>query len=169
MSGSWPTLVIGIGNPYGCDDGVGIAIARYLKQNGPKDLTVREIYSDCTRLLAEWQDVTTVILIDAIRSGARPGTIMRFCPHVQPIPLRFLDHSTHAMGVGETIALARATGQLPAVLVVYGIEGKNFQPGIGLTKEVEAAVCVAGDRIIDDMRSGVLMVSARLACKIPSE
>lgn len=148
------TLVFGIGNFYGCDDGVGLAVARYLKQKAPNDLTVMEKGGDCISLLDAWRNATTVILIDAVRSGARPGTVYRFYPHVEPVPLRFLHHSTHAISIGETIELARATKRLPACLVVYGIEGKHFHTGIGLTTEVEAAVCKVGNSVLEDARLG---------------
>jgi hydrogenase maturation protease len=148
------TLVFGIGNLFGCDDGVGLAVAQYLKKKVPNDVRVTEKYGDCTSLLDAWKGAATVILIDAIFSGAIPGTVYRFYPNVQPIPVRFLHHSTHAISIGETIELARATNRLPACLVVYGIEGKHFHTGIGLTTEVEAAVCKVGDSVLQDARLG---------------
>ena len=39
----------------------------------------------------------------------------------------------------EAIELARALGNFPQPMVVYGIEGKNFAAGIGLSAEVEKA------------------------------
>jgi hypothetical protein len=42
-------------------------------------------------------------------------------------------------GVAEAIELARALGALSRSLVVYGIEGKNFAAGVGLSYEVEKA------------------------------
>lgn len=148
------TLVVGIGNLFGCDDGVGLAVARYIRKKVPNTVRVMEKGGDCTSLLEAWKGAKTVVLIDAICSGARPGTVYRFYPNVQPIPVKFLRHSTHAMGVGETIELARATSQLPPCLVVYGIEGQYFHTGIGLTTEVEAAVCKVGDRVLEDTRLG---------------
>ncbi len=81
-----------------------------------------------------------VILIDAISSGAPPGTIYRFDALTQPMPAYYSLHSTHAFGVVEAIELARVLHVLPPCLVVYAIEGKNFASGIGLSREVEKAV-----------------------------
>jgi hydrogenase maturation protease len=41
--------------------------------------------------------------------------------------------------VAEAIELARALSNFPQRLVVYGIEGKNFAAGVGLSAEVEKA------------------------------
>jgi hydrogenase maturation protease len=48
--------------------------------------------------------------------------------------------STHAFGVGEAIELARALGRLPRRVLVYGVEGREFAAGEGLSPAVAAAV-----------------------------
>jgi hydrogenase maturation protease len=73
-------------------------------------------------------------------SGAAPGTIRRFDASAQPLPKDAFRCSTHAFGVARAIELSRALGELPRSLVVYGIEGKNFAAGVGLSPEVERAV-----------------------------
>jgi len=80
-----------------------------------------------------------VIIIDATMSGEAPGTIHRFDASAQPIPKSSFRCSTHAFGVAEAIDLARALGNIPQRLMVYGIEGKNFAAVVGLSAEVEKA------------------------------
>jgi hydrogenase maturation protease len=58
----------------------------------------------------------------------------------RPLPALFSRVSTHAFGVAEAIELARALGQLPPALVVYGVEGATFEAGAGLSAAVAAAV-----------------------------
>lgn len=41
--------------------------------------------------------------------------------------------------MAEAIELARTLKQLPAKLIIYGIEGKHFAFGMGLSPEVEQA------------------------------
>jgi hydrogenase maturation protease len=91
-------------------------------------------------LIAAWQGADRVILIDAVRSGAAPGTIFRVEAHREPIPTNFFHYSTHAFGVAEAIELARALNQLPQCLLMYGIEGKDFEAGEGLSPVVKEAV-----------------------------
>ena len=146
-------LVIGIGNAYRGDDGVGIAVARHLKERAPRDLEILEATGECTSLMEYWKDAKVVILVDALQSGTRPGKISRFCTQSQRFPTRFSRHSTHALGIGEAIELARAMNRLPPCLTIYGIEGKDFQAGFGLSPEVAAAVGKVADCILEDIRS----------------
>ena len=100
-----------------------------------------------------WKDSDTVILIDAVHSGAKPGTIHRFDVHTQTIPTKFFHYSTHAFGVAEAIELARTLKQLPQNLIVYGIEGKRFDAGIGLSWEAEKAVEEVMMRVKQDIHN----------------
>jgi hydrogenase maturation protease len=133
-------LIIGIGNEYRGDDAVGLIVARRLKERLAGSFTVLEQSGDGAALMEAWQGAETVIIIDAVMSGAAPGTIHRFDASVQPLPKDTFRCSTHAFGVAEAIELSRALSELPQSLVVYGIEGKNFAAGVGLSSEVEKAV-----------------------------
>ena len=90
-------------------------------------------------MIETWKGADFVILIDAVHSGGTPGTIYRFDAKTNLIPDSFFHYSTHAFSVAEAVELARALNQLPRRLVVYGIEGKTFDAGVGLSPEVEAA------------------------------
>jgi hydrogenase maturation protease len=93
-----------------------------------------------------------VILIDAVSSGATPGTIHRLDAKAETIPAKFFNYSTHVFGVAEAIAMATALNQLPAELVVYGIEGKSFAAGVELSAEVACAIDEVVERIKKEIR-----------------
>ena len=88
-----------------------------------------------------------MILIDAVSSGAAPGTIYRLDAKTEPIPAKFFNYSSHAFGVAEAIAMATALKRLPPELVIYGIEGKNFAAGVELSAEVAHAIDAVVERI----------------------
>ena len=146
------TLIIGLGNEYRGDDAVGLIVARRLREAAPESVRVLEESGEGAALLESWQDADTVILIDAVHSGAKPGTIHRFDAHVQPIARKFFRFSTHAFGVAEAVELARALGRLPPRLIVYGVEGKSFEAGVGLSPEVEAAAQEVAERVLGELR-----------------
>ena len=100
-----------------------------------------------------WKDSDTVIHIDAVHSGAQPGTIHCFDVHTQTIPTKFFHYSTHAFGIAEAIELARTLKQLPPHLIVYGIEGKCFEAGIGLCWEVEKSAQEVVKRVQQDIHN----------------
>jgi hydrogenase maturation protease len=132
-------LIVGAGNPDRRDDGAGPAAAGRL-QALPADVRVVLQHGDFASLLDQWQEADTVIVIDATMSGAAPGTIRRYDARRRPLPAVFSRWSTHALGVGDAIELARVLQCLPARLVVYGIEGRDFSAGEGLSPAVDAAV-----------------------------
>jgi len=132
-------LIIGIGNEYRRDDAVGLIVARRLKERLADSAIVLEQSGDGAALMEAWRGAEAVIIIDATMSGEAPGTIHRFDASAQPIPKSSFRCSTHAFGVAEAIDLARALGNIPQRLMVYGIEGKNFAAGVGLSAEVEKA------------------------------
>jgi len=146
------TLIIGLGNEYRGDDAVGLIVARRLREAAPESVRVLEESGEGAALLESWQDADAVILIDAVHSGAKPGTIHRFDAHVQPIARKFFRFSTHAFGVAEAVELARALGRVPPRLIVYGVEGKRFEAGVGLSPDVEAAVQEVAERVLGEVR-----------------
>jgi hydrogenase maturation protease len=149
---SSPTLVIAIGNVYRNDDGVGPAVIRMLQAKGLADTSCLESNGDGAALIEAWTAADKVILIDAVASGAKPGTIHRLDALAQPLPACLAFPSTHAFGVAEAVQLAHALRQLPTSLLLYGIEGKNFAVGTTLSPEVEAAAHEVVEQILQEVQ-----------------
>jgi hydrogenase maturation protease len=149
-------MVIGVGSPYRRDDGVGLEIVRRLADALPEGhgIDLRELDGEPVRLMQAWQDADEVYLIDAVRSGAAAGTLHRLRPEQlhasqesQPAGEVRLGGG-HLMGVEDAIALARVLDQLPRSLVVLGIEGADFDAGVGLTPAVRAAARAVTDSLV---------------------
>lgn len=143
---------VGIGNLYRRDDGAGLYVAQRLRLEALPNLSVAEHGGEGTSLLDALSGADDVILVDALNSGAQPGTIVRFCVHNTPLPTGQFGRSTHAFGVAEAVELARSLGQLPARCTVYGIEGASFEWGMGLTPAVEKAARRLADEIARQLR-----------------
>ena len=80
MSGQ--RVVIGVGNPFRRDDGVGWAVAGALEPEvgpvvgpevGPVEGTLLD--GEPARLLDVWAGADHAIVVDAVRSGATPGAV----------------------------------------------------------------------------------------------
>jgi hydrogenase maturation protease len=151
-------LLIGVGNEYRRDDGVGRWIARAIKAKQLPNAIVTEASGEGTALMRAWKDGGPVFLFDAVSSGAPPGTIYRLDAHVQPLPQQFFHYSTHTFSVAEAIELARALNQLPPHLIVYGIEGKTFEGGVGLSSEVEQAAREVVERVAREIQSNLITI-----------
>jgi hydrogenase maturation protease len=128
-----PRVVIGVGNAARGDDAAGLIAARRLGG--------LEHECDPVALLDMWRDADVAVVIDAVSSGAEPGTVHRFDATSAPLPARLRGStSSHALGLAEAIELGRTLGRLPGRLIVYGIEGERFEAGTELTPAVAAAV-----------------------------
>jgi len=155
-AGQSSIVVIGVGNEYCSDDGAGIAVARRLRVLFPTGVTVLEESGEGAALIETWKGATWVMLVDAARSGAPPGTIHRLDALAAPVPTGFFHYSTHAFSVAEAVELARFLDQLPAHLIVYGIEGENFSAGVELSSAVKQAVDAVVESAAIEVRAVIL-------------
>lgn len=128
-------ILIGVGNRLRGDDGVGLVVAERVR-------SIESIQSPGAsfELMDLWQDADEVILVDAARSGARPGTIHRLDAALEPLPGTLLATSTHSIGLSDTVELARRLGRLPGRVVVFGVEAGNLAQREGLSPDVARAV-----------------------------
>ena len=132
-------LLIGIGNPFRRDDGVGIHIAEKMRTLLPQGIDVLTQSGEGATLMQSWLDADQIVVVDAVRSQSTPGKIHEINAATHRVPSEFFHYSSHAFGVAEAIELSRVLNQLPRRVDVIGIEGKDFSEGIGLTAEVDAA------------------------------
>lgn len=129
-------LVVGIGNRFRMDDGVGPWVAETLQATGRE---TRSHAGDGTALLDLFAEHADIVLVDATRSGAAPGTLAVFDAVAAPLAAHMFHYSTHRFGLAEAVETARALGRLPPRLRIYGIEGRAFGAGVGLTPAVARA------------------------------
>ena len=132
-------VVIGVGNLYRRDDGVGPAVVERLRGQAPGVEAVA-CAQEPSRLLDAWADADLAMIVDAVSSGSEPGAVHHFDASERAVPSGVFHGSTHAFGVGEAIELARALGRLPRRVLVYGVEGREFAAGEGLSPAVAAVV-----------------------------
>ena len=113
---------------------------------------VVEHHGEGLALIDLWQGYRHVVIVDATRSSAAPGTVQRFeLPHSEPLSGLF-HYSSHLFGLAEAIALARTLQRLPKRLVIYGIEGLEFGYGESLSPQVLTAVDIVTDRIRGELK-----------------
>jgi hydrogenase maturation protease len=145
------TVVIGVGNPLRGDDAAGVAVVERLRERVPAGVEVVACSEEPSRLMDAWEGADTAVLVDTVSSGTAVGTLHRFDAGEEAVPARTYRSSTHAIGIAETIELARALGRLPRRVRVYGIEAGGFVTGASLTPAVEVAVDAAVEAILADL------------------
>jgi len=144
-------VVIGVGNPFRRDDGVGPALVAAARPRLPPEVDVVEVDGEATALLDAWAGAEVAVVVDTVTTGARAGTVHRLEVGRDPLgsPSRFA--TTHALGVGEAVRLGAALGRLPRRIVIVGIEPGDLAHGPGLSDAVAAAVPAAAHRLVDEV------------------
>jgi len=134
------TVVLGLGNPYLRDDGVGIAVATELQRRGMGGRTLVQAHQTFDLgLLSEYGGASRLIIVDAVRSGSAPGTVAEYEVAPSPGPLSPLP-GLHSLELHDLIDFASRMGLLSCPVTVIGIEPKDCEVGEGLSPEVERAI-----------------------------
>ena len=98
-----------------------------------------------------WAGADLAIVVDAVRTRQpRPGMIHRRSLR-HPSFGRAGSATTHAVDLGDAVALAAALDLLPSRLLLYGIEVGDATAGVGLTSPVAAAVEALSDEIAEEV------------------
>jgi hydrogenase maturation protease len=130
------TRVLAVGSPHG-DDRAGWEVVERLRREVPGLYAVK--LHDPVSLLYQLAGCGCLVLIDACRSGAEPGTVRRL---TWPAP--FLERregaSTHVLGLANALALAEALGRLPPRVVLLCVEAGPCEPGGALSPAVRGAL-----------------------------
>jgi hydrogenase maturation protease len=143
-------VVIGVGNEYRRDDGFGPAVlARLRSVPLPADVTLAASDGEPGRMLELWHGADLAVVVDAVRTGADPGGQVY---EVSPDDASRGPMASHRVGLGPTVELARALGRMPARLLIYAVDGRDFGFGVGLTPAVAAAVEPVVRRVRDALR-----------------
>ena len=144
------TLIIGLGNPLVTDDSVGLRVAAALREHlvGRPDIDIVEDYWGGLRLMEQMVGYDRVIVIDAICSGAPPGTIHHLATGDMPTQH---SASSHDMTLPTALALGRqADLPLPKdeAISLVGIEAENI---LNFGETCTPAVAAAVSRAVADV------------------
>jgi hydrogenase maturation protease len=133
--------VIGCGNPWASDDGVGLEIVRRLQKRPYDRVEFIELPHPGVELLEHLKDCDLVVLVDAVRTDLKAGAlIVRKLQFDDLEDNELFRNSTHGLSVKETLELARSLGQeLPSV-ILWGVQVATTKPGNKLSASVNAAL-----------------------------
>jgi hydrogenase maturation protease len=153
------TLILGLGNPLITDDSVGLRVVEELKPllANRTDVEVSEDYWGGLRLMERMIGFDRAIVVDAIHSGAPPGTIHLLTP--EGIPTQ-RSASAHDVNLSTALEFGRQAGaHLPENrhIQLVGIEAEDILTfGERCTPAVQAAISRAVEAVLKalDVLSG---------------
>ncbi|MBI5634284.1 MAG: HyaD/HybD family hydrogenase maturation endopeptidase [Nitrospirae bacterium] len=159
-SGAQPKiLVMGVGSILMMDEGIGIRAVEELEKRYrfPENVEILDGGTSGIELLSYISGKDYLIIIDAIKSGNPPGTVLRV--EGEDVPAQFLTRiSPHQLGISDLLAAATLTDEIPKKLVLFGIEPKEIVMVIGLSDEVRASMGHLVEVVVDELK--------RLGCDV---
>jgi hydrogenase maturation protease len=132
-------VVLGFGNLLMADEGVGVHCIAALEAGYRFPAGVRCIDGGTSTevLLEDLEDLDELILVDAVASGARPGSLVRL--EGAEVPAAFTTVlSPHQVGVSDLLAELALLGRSPRRVVLFGVEPERIELDLELSPVVAA-------------------------------
>jgi len=142
--------LIGVGNEFRRDDGVGPALVARLAGSAPHGVTLSVVDGEPSQLLDVWDGMQLAVVVDAVLCDpSTPGRIHRTTlGDAYPAGT---SASTHGLGIPDALGLAEALGRAPARLVVFAVEAADLGFGTGLSQPVADALPDLTRQVLDEL------------------
>ena len=148
-------LVLGIGNPLLRDDGIGPRIVEELRGRiSNTNVALEETNLAGMSLVEILSDYSHAIIIDAIQTGEKPGTLYRLTPENFQSSSN-VSISQHHIGILQALQLGKELAQpMPEKVVLIAVEAEDIHNfGEGLTPHIEEAVPAVVARVLAELNS----------------
>lgn len=158
-------MVVGIGNPIMCDDGLGGWIIQYLQRHYifPPYVSLHQGGTSGLDMLPMLEGVKRLILVDAVDNGEDPGTLVRLSP--QEVPAATSSRlSSHQIGLQDLLALARSFGLLPDETIILGMQPRSIGLGATLSPAATAQLTQLADEILHQLTTWGVSYRAAAFC-----
>lgn len=126
-------LVIGLGNRWRGDDGIGAQVIEQLRARHLDGVDLRDCPGDNMDLINSWQDRDCAYVIDAcVDATLADGEVITIeQASANHATLSRLRHptSSHVLDLQQALALSEALDKAPRKLTVFAIAGSRFDTG----------------------------------------
>lgn len=134
-------LVLGVGNVLLSDEGAGVRALERLQERYllPEQVRVLDGGTMGLDLLPYIEQTSSLLLLDAVRTGRPPGSLVRLEGDEIPAVLA-LKLSVHQVGLQELLAASLFRQTLPSRIVLLGIEPAVINWSLALSAPVAASL-----------------------------
>jgi hydrogenase maturation protease len=137
-----PTLILGIGNVLLKDEGIGVRVAEKMKEMPlPPDVEVMDGGVGGLNLQFCIEGRKKVIVVDAVKAGAPPGTLFRFTDK-DLAGKKGVMRSAHGIDFSDVVAIVNYLGTRPDEIVFLGVEPEDLSAAMGLSPKIEELIPV---------------------------
>jgi hydrogenase maturation protease len=143
--------VIGVGNPYRRDEGVGPAVIEGLRHLRLSHVELVDCDGEPTRLLDLWARADLAIVVHTIQTASSaPGAVYRRSL-LHPSFSRSGSAAIPAGDIHDAVTLAAGLDLLPTRMLCYSVQACDTSTGVGLTPPVAVAVADLVAEIADEV------------------
>ena len=153
-------LVLGVGNILLADEGVGVRVVEAFQKRyvTPEGVDVLDGGTAGMDLLDALSGRSHIVIVDAVRTGAEPGTIVRLTG--KQVPALFNNRiSPHQLGISDVLAILRLIDQEPGHIALIGIVPAGLDPGLDLSSVIADRIDEMVELVADELRSHGFIVN----------
>ncbi|MEN8176289.1 MAG: HyaD/HybD family hydrogenase maturation endopeptidase [Pseudomonadota bacterium] len=145
------TLVLGVGNTLLTDEGIGIHVVAWLRaHHGERaDMALLDGGTLSFTLADDIGRYGNLVVVDAARLDAEPGTVRVFENEAMDARLRGGLASVHEVGLSDLMDIARLTDTLPRRRALVGIQPDSLEWGDLPTPIVAESIPSAAQAVLD--------------------
>jgi hydrogenase maturation protease len=144
------TLILGIGNTLLSDEGAGIHLLNYLRDECPQPPGVRFLDGGTLSfsLAPAIEECQNLVVLDAAQLDAKPGTLRLLEGADMDAFIGQGKRSVHEVGLGDLMSIARLLGRLPVNRALLGIQPARCGWGETLSEAVSQAIPLAARDVL---------------------
>ncbi len=146
-------VVLGVGNILLSDEGIGVRVAESLQRDFalPPEVVVIDGGTTGMEMLEDLSGADHLIMVDAVRSGRAPGSIVKLSDEQVPVFFR-TKLSPHQIGLSDVLATLELIGEQPGSITVIGVEPVSLETSMTLSPQVEARLPEVVDLVRAELR-----------------
>jgi hydrogenase maturation protease len=155
-------LVLGVGNILLSDEGIGVRVIEALQDRYviPAEVEVVDGGTSGMDLLETLGGRSQVIIVDAVKTGGPPGSVVRL--QGEQVPVFFRGRiSPHQLGLSDVLAALTILGSEPRQVTVIGVEPADLSIGIELSPLLAARLDELVERVAGELRGLGIALSPR--------
>jgi hydrogenase maturation protease len=153
-------IVLGVGNILLTDEGIGVRAIEKLQRDFelPADVVVIDGGTTGMEMLEDLSNADHIIIIDAVRSGQAPASIVKLVGEQVPVFFK-TKLSPHQIGLSDVLATLVLTGEQPGGVTVIGVEPVSLETGMVLSPQVDVVLPEVVDMVVALLRQMGIEIS----------
>ncbi len=159
-------VVLGIGNTILTDEAAGVRAVELLEQGYqiPEDVLVIDGGTSGMEMIEDLSDLDFLIVIDVVKTGAAPGTVVKIAGDEIPVFFR-RKLSPHQIALPDVLASLELLDAMPKEIVVLGVEPISLELGMEMTPTIAEQVPVLVEMAVAELRARGYQLAA-LSAKV---